>query len=323
LELLPIGRKNLAPLSIGELILYYGLLFVMTILVKRKKHPYQLAFVLASIFILLFPRIPGFSVWVLDVGQGDCNVIFTEEGHCFVIDCGSTSKKMVGEKVLIPFLKYHGINRVDGIIITHPDADHMNGIVNLLETGQEENIEITCVYIYEKGIENESAEWEEMLTLAQKQKIPLWGIGQGDILQTDGFFMECMYPLAGQEGLTGNGASLVMKVECGDFRGLFTGDLEIEGEQKLLEFYRNQKREEEPAIGLNDTKETLFGENTYNFLKVGHHGSSGSGSEAFLQWVNPDYAVISCGATSTEPVFPVFTYERYLITSPVFESISA
>ena len=73
----------------------------------------------------MIPKRLDFTVWTLDVGQGDCNVIFTKEGNVFVIDCGSTSKYNVGEKILIPFLKYYGIGRVDGIIISHPDEDHM------------------------------------------------------------------------------------------------------------------------------------------------------------------------------------------------------
>ena len=333
LELLPIGRKNIAPLSVCEMILYYSLLFAMTILVKRKKHPYQFIFVLASVFLLLFPRKPDFSVCMLDVGQGDCNVIFTDEGQCFVIDCGSTSKRNVGEKVLIPFLKYHGIGQVDGVIITHPDADHMNGIENLLELGREENIEVSSVYIYEKGIENEFAEWEEILTLAYKQNIPVVGIGQGDVLQTGDFSMECIYPLDEQGGLTGNEASLVMKVECGEFQGLFAGDLEIEGEERLVAEYSSWRMDEyklgasgysnagDVVIDSECSNSKLFGENSCDLLKVGHHGSSGSSSEEFLQWVAPSCSVISCGENNVYGHPHAETLERlekngvlYLIT---------
>lgn len=274
LELLPIGRKNIAPLPVWGLLLYYSFIFVMTILVKKKRHLYQFVFTLLAFCLLLFPKKIDFSVWALDVGQGDCNVIFTEEGNCFVIDCGSTSKYNVGKKILIPFLKYHGIGRVDGVIVTHPDTDHMSGVLELLELGEEENIALNGIYIYEKGLKNEYEAWEELVTLADEQEIPVHGIGQGDILQTDSMRMECIYPLEGQSGLTGNSASVVMKIDCGEFRGLFTGDLEMEGEKQLMAEY---------------------GETSCDLLKVGHHGSSGSSSTEFLQWVNPDCAVISCG----------------------------
>lgn len=282
LEMLPIGRKNIAPFSASVMIIYYMLLFGVTISVKQKRHVHQLIFIFVAMIILIIPRKPDFSVWMLDVGQGDCNVIFTEEGNCFVIDCGSTSKYNVGQKILIPFLKYHGVGRVDGVIITHPDADHMNGVLELLELGEEENISVAGVYLYEKGLENEPESWEELINLVEVQDIQVFGIGQGDILQTDSISMECIYPLKEQEGLTGNEASLVMKVECGDFQGLFTGDLEIEGERQILGEYTD-----------------LFDGETCDLLKVGHHGSSGSTSAEFLRWVSPDYAVISCGKNNS------------------------
>lgn len=278
LEWLPIGRRNIAPLSTGTLVMYYSILIVMTVLVNRKSHFYQFLFPLACICILIVPKNLDFSVWILDVGQGDCNVIFTEEGNCFVIDCGSTSKYNVGEKILIPFLKWNGIACVDGIIVTHPDADHMNGIVELIVLGEGENIEIKGLYIYERGMENEPKEWEELLNLAEEKEIGIYGIGQEDILQTKSFRMECLYPLREQEGLTGNAASLVMSVESGEFSGLFTGDLETEGERILHTEYKN-----------------IGHDGGFEFLKVAHHGSSTSTSNDFLQWADPKYAVISCG----------------------------
>lgn len=282
LELLPIGRKNIAPFSTGAMIIYYTLLLCMTFLVKKKSHAYQFIFVLFCIGMLLFPKELDFSVWALDVGQGDCNVIFTEEGNCFVIDCGSTSKSKVGKNVLIPFLKYHGIGRVNGVIVTHPDKDHMNGILELLELGEEENIVIDGIFIGEHSLAGEPEEWEELTSLADAATVPVLKMGQGDILRTDSLSLECIYPLEEMRSVCGNESSLVMKLEYGDFQGLFTGDLEIEGERRLLAEYRLEG-------------DFLFGRDSCDFLKVGHHGSSGSSSEEFLQWVNPKCAVISCG----------------------------
>lgn len=280
LEWFPIGRKNIASLSVWEVLVYYSILIVMTCLVKKKSHFYQFIFPLVCILMLVIPKRLDFAVWTLDVGQGDCNVIFTKEGNVFIIDCGSSLEYNVGEKILIPFLKYYGIGRVDGVIISHPDEDHMNGILELLELGEEENIEIARVYIYEKGIQNEPKEWEELVHIAGETKIEVCGIGQGDVLQTATLQMECIYPLEEQTGLTGNASSLVMNVECGGFRGLFTGDIEAEGEQRLLAEY-----------------ETGFGniQKEYDFLKVAHHGSSTSTGKSFLRWYDPEYAIISCG----------------------------
>lgn len=309
LELLPIGRKNVAPLPIWAMFIYYILVLMVTVSVKQKKHLYQLGFVLVEALILIFPQKLEFSVCMLDVGQGDCNVIFAKEGKCFVIDCGSTSKYNVGEKILIPFLKYHGIGKVDGVIVTHPDADHMNGVLELVELGKEENISIKGIYIGEHSYTSEPEEWEELIELATEQDISVQGISQGDSLCTETVSMECIYPLREQSGLTGNAASLVMKIECGEFQGLFTGDLEMDGEMQLLAEYGGGEKSNaygDELVNYIDTEgngrsegNLLFDEDSCDLLKVGHHGSSGSSSTEFLRWVSPEYAVISCGENNS------------------------
>lgn len=303
LEILPIGRKNIATFSIGMMIMYYMLLFAMTVLVKKKSHVYQFVFVLLCIGMLLFSKNLDFAVWALDVGQGDCNVIFTKQSHCFIIDCGSTSKNKVGKNILIPFLKYHGIGRVNGVIITHPDIDHMNGILELLELGEEENIRIDGIYIGEFSFVNERKEWKELIYLADAASIPVYTMEQGDMLRAGALSFECIYPLKEMKNVSGNAASLVMKLEYEDFQGLFTGDLEIEGEKRLLAEYGGTNKSTEHEVSDNVdlagdmgfVDNFLFSSDSCNFLKVGHHGSSGSSSVEFLQWLNPECAVISCG----------------------------
>lgn len=303
LELFPIGQKNISHPSWAVIFLYYSLLFAMTVLVKKKKRLYQFLFPAVAAVLLLFPKNPGFSVWMLDVGQGDSSVIFSEEGNCFVIDCGSTSEYNVGEKRLIPFLKYHGVGKVDAVFITHADADHMNGVMELLECGRDENVEVSRVVVYEKALETEPEKWTELITVAEAEGIPIIGMGQGDRTQTESLTLTCLYPLKEQTGLTGNASSLVLELEAdvdsgmwrsglqedGVFRALFTGDLEIAGEQLLLEEYDAVSSK----TGQYDV--TLAGAAQYDLLKVGHHGSSGSSSAAFLEWASPGYALISCG----------------------------
>ena len=275
LEIFPIGRRNMEPLSPGAMFMYYMLLIILTVSVKQKKHLHQFVITIILMCVLFISRSPDFSVWLLDVGQGDCNVIFTRKGNCYIIDCGSTSKYNVGKKILIPFLKYHGIGHITGVIVTHPDTDHMSGVVELLENSAEENLMVEAVYIYEKGLQNEPEEWETVTDVAKESGIPVYGIGQGDVLkEKDGATLECIYPLNEQENLTGNEASLVMRLEYEEFCGIFTGDLEADGEKLLMEEMKKS---------------------TVDVLKVGHHGSSGSSSMDFLQWLNPTYAVISCG----------------------------
>ncbi len=279
LERFPVGQKNIAHPSMRILFIYYGLLIVMTVWVNKKRSPYQILFPIVASFLLLFPKNPDFSIWMLDIGQGDCNVIFDGEGHCFVIDCGSTTVNGAGERRLLPFLKYHGIGKVDAVFITHADADHMNGVLELLELGEAENVEIGCVVVSESSSKDNA--WLELADLASEKEIPMVAMTQGDTIRTKNVEIECLYPLKGQNNLEGNDASLVLSLEYGifpeTFSVLYTGDLEMKGEEVFLEEYGS-------ALG-----------EPYDLLKVGHHGSSGSSSEKFLEWVSPQCATISCG----------------------------
>lgn len=270
LELFPIGQKNIAMPSNARLIMCFMLLFALTVLVKKKSHPYQFLFAVLSFGLLIFPQNPQFGLWITDIGQGDNSVIFTKEGNCFVIDCGSTTKYRAGERILIPFLKYHGVDNIDAVFVTHADADHMNGVLELLAMGEEENITIERVVLYDKALQTEPEEWEELVMLAKEKEIPIVGMAQDDKVQIDTVTLECLYPLQEQSGLTGNAASLVLSLEvkmgcesagvscfgtdawgtlaggvseygrCDDakiFRALFTGDLEEDGEMRFLEEY--------------------------------------------------------------------------------------
>lgn len=290
LELFPIGQKNIAQKSLVLIFIYYGIFLLMTALVNQKRNLYQFLFPFVAAVLLLFPVKPGFSVWVLDVGQGDCSVIFTNEGKCFVIDCGSTSKSSVGEKRLIPFLKYYGIGKVDAVFVTHADEDHMNGVIELMACAEEENIKLSCVVLHEQTLRAEPEAWEELLQTADQKKIPVKQIGQGDRVLTPSICLTCLYPLNSQAGLTGNASSMVLCLETQkeeNLQMLFTGDLEKEGEQRIVEAYGSKK----VGDGLHGQGQRI--------LKVGHHGSSGSSSSAFLEWWMPDTALISCGKNNT------------------------
>ena len=238
LELFPIGQKNIAHPSLFVIFCYYFLFLAMTILVKKKRRMYQFLFPLVAALVLLFPKKHDFTIWMLDVGQGDCNVIFSKEGNCFVIDCGSTTEYNVGEKRLVPFLKYHGIGKVDAVFVTHADTDHMNGVIELLECGTEENIEVSCVVVHEQNRLKELAEsacivegteekrdeifvqsseiekWKQLVEVAQAAGVPIVQMGQGDCVQTDSMSLTCLYPLDGQQGLTGNASSMVLELEA-------------------------------------------------------------------------------------------------------------
>ncbi|MDD6201604.1 MAG: DNA internalization-related competence protein ComEC/Rec2 [Lachnospiraceae bacterium] len=275
-ESIPVSAKNVAAVSLWRIFAYYLVLITLTVLVKTKKKKI-LTLLLIPVFLLLFwQKNCGFSVWMLDVGQGDCNVIFSESGKTYLIDGGSSSKYNVGEKIIIPFLKSRGINRVDAIFLSHLDEDHINGILELLKEGREEHIKIGCVFLFSETLNGKEEKLKEVKEAAQENGITLRGMSARDVLRDGDLTIQCLYPKKGQEKKSDNDTSLVLEVKCRDFQALFTGDLEEEGERELLQHYGQLSK-------------------NYTLLKVGHHGSDTSSSMEFLTWANPKQAIISCG----------------------------
>lgn len=296
---LPFGRWNVATPSFWKIGIYYFLLFLSTILVKRKHAKWYLLVTLLSLNFLFLPPRHEFSVWNLDVGQGDCNVIFTENGNTYLIDGGSSSKFQVGEQIIIPFLKSRGCNRIDGIFVSHLDGDHTNGIKELLLLGEQENLPVKKLFLYEGELEqgirtlfegysgrNEKGEalhfqrqTENGSRRIQIGNTEITGIMAGNCVVEPDVKFSCLYPFPDQTGLSGNEASLVLRLDCGEFSGLFTGDLEKEGEKILEDRLKGEKN------GLLRCR----------FLKVAHHGSKTSSRTAFLRKVQPQCMVVSCG----------------------------
>ena len=227
---------------------------------------------LLLLWILLFARAaPEFSITALDVGQGDCLVLQTGEA-CFLVDGGSSSENRVGQYRILPYLKQQGISRIEGIFITHPDQDHINGMLELLKAVGERQVQlsINCLLLPEwmRGKESEG----ELARAAGKAGIPIRYLKAGDRVRSGECAMEILWPEAGAEPAEGeeNSASLVLKVRWKDFDALLTGDLEGEGEQELL-------RRLGPC----------------EYLKVAHHGSGNSTGKEFLDAVRPEICVIS------------------------------
>lgn len=226
---------------------------------------------LLSGLCLKTPPVSGLRIDFLDVGQGDSIVIQTA-GHAVMVDGGSSDVKNVGKYRLDPFLKCLGIGRLDCLVLTHCDGDHINGAVYLME---QKEVAIGCLALPAAGRKGKDREqYEELAHFAGSQGIPVWWMKAGDAFEAGGAAFTCLYPQADMEPLDSNDASLVLWCAYEDFDLLLTGDLGSEGEERLL------SKEGLPRIDM---------------LKVGHHGSKGSTSESFLKAIAPSWAVISCG----------------------------
>lgn len=226
----------------------------------------------AVIFLTARPR-GGFSLTMLDVGQGDCICVHTARGQTYLFDGGSSSCSFAGEYVLIPYLKYRGIGFVDGIFLSHGDQDHVSAIRELLTDSQ--GIRIGTLYFPEVAEPFPQA-LEELRQLAWDAGCGVEYLSQGKGWQQGEFRLTCLWPRAGYKGES-NASSACYLLEEGSFSILLTGDVEGEGERELAAYLRYISLTE-PAV-----------------LKVAHHGSRYSTSDAFLQAVTPRLALISAG----------------------------
>lgn len=209
------------------------------------------------------------EVVFFDVGQGDAIFIETPQGHQILIDGGPSLAVLEKLAKEMPFYD----RTIDLIILTHPERDHLFGLLEVLKSYHVENILWT-------GIVRETAEWQEWIELLQEEEaeIKIAEAGQKIIFQEDPLiFMEILYPfenLAGQEFKNSNDTSIVASLIFEDISFLFTGDIGKKVEAELIE----------QNIDLES-----------DVLKVCHHGSKTSSSLGFLEAVSPEVAVIQVG----------------------------
>ena len=287
-----------------------------------RQHQYRRrAFLVLGLLPLVFVRSGGWSgdadenaermqgrntysciVDFLSVGQGDCAVVRTKNGSAYLIDCGSSSVRSVGEYRLKPWLKYHWISKLEAVFLSHPDSDHTNGVLELLEKtnspddwyrGEIQIRNLVLPAIYRKEVENAAAEEKAaggedgtennfivLYRLAQKNGISVLWFDAGDKVTENGFVFTCLHPEIEYSVHDTNDASMVLLFECISAKILFTGDIGRSGEK---------------TVGLRLGGERESDDTATVILKVAHHGSKNSSSERFLKLVEPDVAIISCG----------------------------
>ncbi len=246
------------------------------------------------------------EILCLDVGQGDSAMLRMPTGEVYLIDGGSSTESQVWTYRISQALKYYGEGELDGIFLSHADADHINGVEEYLEAYERgfdgKNIHgITCrrLILPPTGDEEDFA---SLIALAREKGIEVLKLEAGDVLESRAlgkslladqaraaenpgapgtaagdlplWSFTCLAPHS--SSLTGdkNQDSMVLLFRYGSFRMLFTGDLEKEAELSLARSGKDLEAD---------------------VLKVGHHGSKNASSGEFLRAVRPAVSVISCG----------------------------
>ena len=208
-------------------------------------------------------------VTFLDVGQGD-GICIEADRSVYLIDGGSTSEDSLARYTLIPFLKYHGITRIDGWFLTHPDEDHISAWMELCRDEEMSGIRVDTIYI-PKVLEQE---FQPVIALARERDINVVMLNAGDVLQKEDMKWTVISPAENGYYEDNNTASLVLYFEFENISGLFMGDAGTAAEEAVI----NAQIDE------------------VTFIKVAHHGSGkNANSEMFFEQVKPQLAVISCG----------------------------
>lgn len=218
-------------------------------------------------YTLLQPPSSAIKLTFLDVGQGDAELIVTPKGQDILIDGGPNDSVVNKLDKTIPFYSH----KLDAIVLTHPHADHVSGLVAVVKKYQ-------IGKVYMSGVTHTAPEYMAFLEALKNQNVPVQLVKSGDNLDFgDGIKLDFLYPLASLKNQTAenlNLTSVVTRLSWGKASALMMGDLEAEGQEKLL------------ASGQNVASD---------ILKVSHHGSKDSVDAKFLAVVNPKYAVIEVG----------------------------
>ena len=199
----------------------------------------------------------------IDVGQGDCALISCDD-QWLLIDAGPPQ----ASSTVYSVLRRLGVARLDYLVSTHPDADHAGGISGALEAA-------ACGTFYSPTAESDTRTWRSLCERLGRQGVPITIPAPGDSFSLGAARVTFLGPV--HPASDDNNNSLVLRIDHGDDSFLFTGDAEREEESDLLSSGANLRAD---------------------VLKVGHHGSAGASSPAFLAAVAPQHAVISVGDNS-------------------------
>lgn len=239
------------------IIALYYIIFLLSY--QNKKYFYLNIILLIIIYISPYLN-SNFEVVMFEVGEADCHLIkYPYNKNTILIDTGKNEYKIKNE--VIPYLKSIGIKKIDYLIITHGDEDHIGGSITLINNFQVKNV------ILNKGTFTDLE--KELIKNLNKKKIP-YQININKINLSN----HTIYLLNNTKYNNENDNSIITYFTYQKYKFLYMGDASINTEDNLLENYNL---------------------NNISILKVGHHGSNTSSSKDFISQINPSISLISVG----------------------------
>ena len=244
--------------------------------IKRYFLPILILLLLLSFTPILFAQ-DTVSIYFLDVGQGDASVIISSSGYVAMIDSGPN------EKLILNHLKNLDISHIDLLIATHAHADHITGMDKIIAKYKPRAF-------MDPGISHTSLTYIRMINAIEKYDVKYYQSTARKIQL--GLMDFSVLPSASPKIYVSelNNNSVVIKLEYKNFSCLFTGDIERVRENQLVKISSSNLESD--------------------IIKIPHHGSSTSSTQAFIKKVNPKVAIISCGQNNRYGHPNIKTLER-------------
>jgi competence protein ComEC len=233
---------------------------------RRLTLAYATAFAIGWPALLSLEARAHLEVVMIDVGQGDAIAVRTPGNRWVLVDAGPPPTGDDGGHPVVRALRSRGVHRIETLVLTHPDLDHIGGASAVIA-------HLDPARIVDPLLAAPKAEYAELVEMAASRGIRWSGARAGQIFELDGVVFRVLHPDGlPRDSREGNAASVVLLVSWGDFSALLTGDAYVDVERAI-------------AAEAGDV----------DVLKVGHHGSTTSTDSTFLAKIRPEVALVSVG----------------------------